>query len=131
MAEIVACKEVSKTYQQGKVEVKALTGVDLTVEKGGFIALAGPSGSGKTTLLNLIGGLDRPDRGSIEVGGLSYEKLTNAQMADLRLNRIGFIFQSYNLIPVLSAIENVEYVMLLQGLAAHGDLAFGCRQEPR
>lgn len=118
MNEIVTCKGVSKTYRQGKVAVKALTDIELNVERGGFIALAGPSGSGKTTLLNLIGGLDRADSGSITVGGFSYANLNNAQMADLRLSQIGFIFQSYNLIPVLSALENVEYVMLLQGVDA-------------
>ena len=118
MDSIVECQRVSKTYQQGKVEVSALTNVDLNVAKGGFIALAGPSGSGKTTLLNLIGGLDTPDSGAIRVGGQVYGDLTSSQMADLRLNHIGFIFQSYNLIPVLSALENVEYVMLLQGRPA-------------
>jgi putative ABC transport system ATP-binding protein len=118
MDTIVACSGVSKTYRQGKVQVKALTDIDLTVEKGGFLALAGPSGSGKTTLLNLIGGLDTPDRGRIQVGGKSYENLNRAEMADLRLHTIGFVFQAYNLIPVLSALENVEYVMLLQGTPA-------------
>jgi putative ABC transport system ATP-binding protein len=115
---MVSCTRVSKTYQQGKVSVRALKGVELTVETGGFVALAGPSGSGKTTLLNLIGGLDQPDEGRIVVDGRDYEQLTAARMADLRLQRIGFIFQSYNLIPVLSALENVEYVMLLQGIPA-------------
>ena len=115
MTAIVECNGVSKTYQQGKVEVKALSDIDLTVETGGFIALAGPSGSGKTTLLNLIGGLDKPDSGTIQVGGQAYENLSSSQMADLRLHHIGFVFQAYNLIPVLSALENVEYVMLLQG----------------
>ena len=115
MTAIVECNGVSKTYQQGKVEVKALSDIDLTVKTGGFIALAGPSGSGKTTLLNLIGGLDKPDSGTIRVGGQAYENLSSSQMADLRLHHIGFVFQAYNLIPVLSALENVEYVMLLQG----------------
>jgi putative ABC transport system ATP-binding protein len=118
MTAIVECHGVSKTYQQGKMVVKALSDIDLTVQTGGFIALAGPSGSGKTTLLNLIGGLDKPDDGSIQVGGQSYQDLNSSQMADLRLNHIGFVFQSYNLIPVLSALENVEYVMLLQGTPA-------------
>ena len=116
MTTIVSCKEVSKCYQQGKVTVNALTDVDLSVETGGFMALAGPSGSGKTTLLNLIGGLDNPDSGTIQVDGQRYADLSGSQMADLRLHRIGFIFQAYNLIPVLSAVENVEYVMLLQGV---------------
>ena len=119
MTAIVECRGVSKTYQQGKMVVKALSDIDLTVQTGGFIALAGPSGSGKTTLLNLIGGLDRPDDGTIQVAGQVYEDLNRSQMADLRLNHIGFVFQSYNLIPVLSALENVEYVMLLQGTPAN------------
>jgi putative ABC transport system ATP-binding protein len=118
MTQMVTCRGVSKTYRQGKVEVKALSDIDLSVATGGFMALAGPSGSGKTTLLNLIGGLDKPDSGTIQVGDQAYENLSSAQMADLRLHRIGFIFQAYNLIPVLSALENVEYVMLLQGISA-------------
>ena len=118
MTAIVTCKQVTKSYDQGKLSITALENVDLTVEAGGFIALAGPSGSGKTTLLNLIGGLDIPDSGQILVDGRNYTELSASQMADLRLQRIGFIFQSYNLIPVLSAIENVEYVMLLQGVEA-------------
>ena len=116
MPTIVSCRGVSKTYQQGKVAVQALTDIDLEVEGGGFIALAGPSGSGKTTLLNLIGGLDTPDAGAIEVDGKAYADLSRSAMADLRLHSIGFVFQAYNLIPVLSALENVEYVMLLQGV---------------
>ena len=116
MTAIVECRGISKTYRQGKVSVEALADIDLTVETGGFIALAGPSGSGKTTLLNLVGGLDRPDSGTITVDGRTYEDLDNGQMADLRLHHIGFVFQAYNLIPVLSALENVEYVMLLQGV---------------
>lgn len=113
---IVECSGVSKHYRQGKIKVQALQDVDLRVDEGGFVALSGPSGSGKTTLLNLIGGLDYPDSGRIKISGRDYSDLSPAQMADLRLYRIGFIFQAYNLIPVLSAIENVEYVMLLQGV---------------
>ncbi|MCF8104520.1 MAG: ABC transporter ATP-binding protein [Desulfohalobiaceae bacterium] len=113
---IVECSGLSKHYRQGKIKVQALQDIDLRVEEGGFIALSGPSGSGKTTLLNLIGGLDTPDTGRILVGGQDYSHLSPAKMADLRLYRIGFVFQAYNLIPVLSAIENVEYVMLLQGV---------------
>jgi putative ABC transport system ATP-binding protein len=115
---IVSCQGISKTYRQGKVSVTALSEIDLTAEAGEFLALAGPSGSGKTTLLNLIGGLDVPDNGRIQIGGQIYDELSDAQMADLRLHRIGFVFQAYNLIPVLSALENVEYVMLLQGTPA-------------
>jgi len=113
---IVACVGVNKTYWQGQVTVRALDDLSLTIEKGEFLAVAGPSGSGKTTLLNMIGGLDRFDSGSISVNGKGLETMSQSQLADLRLHKIGFIFQAYNLIPVLSAIENVEYVMLLQGL---------------
>ncbi len=116
MTTIVACRNVNKTYQQGKVLVKALEDINLEVAAGSFMALAGPSGSGKTTLLNIIGGLDLPDSGDIRVNGQAYAELSSARMAELRLHKIGFVFQAYNLIPVLSAIENVEYVMLLQGV---------------
>jgi len=112
---IVECENVFKSYRQGKVDVTALTGVYLNVEKGGFVAIAGPSGSGKTTLLNLIGGLDSPDSGRIALDGNPLDEMNQTQLADLRLHKVGFIFQAYNLIPVLSALENVEYVMLLQG----------------
>lgn len=118
MTTIVACRDVTKTYQQGQVKVKALENITLDVATGSFMALAGPSGSGKTTLLNLIGGLDHPDSGDIRVNGQDYAQLSSAGMAELRLHRIGFVFQAYNLIPVLSAVENVEYVMLLQGVAS-------------
>ena len=115
---IVECKDINKTYQQGKIEVRALKDVTLSIDKGGFVALAGPSGSGKTTLLNIIGSLDQPDSGSVSVDGNTFEKMTQSQLALLRLHRVGFVFQSYNLIPVLSAVENVEFVMLLQGVQA-------------
>ncbi|MFH2218853.1 MAG: ABC transporter ATP-binding protein [Pseudomonadota bacterium] len=113
---IVECTNVKKTYHQGKVEVHALRGVDLSIDKGGFVALAGPSGSGKTTMLNMIGGLDTADSGRIVVDGNAFEKMNQSQLADLRLHHVGFVFQAYNLIPVLSAVENVEFVMLLQGV---------------
>jgi len=116
MTTIVACRNVNKTYQQGKVMVNALEDINLEVATGSFMALAGPSGSGKTTLLNIIGGLDLADSGDIRVNGQAYAELSSARMAELRLHKIGFVFQAYNLIPVLSAIENVEYVMLLQGV---------------
>lgn len=111
---IVELAEVSKVYHQGKVTFKALNSVSLTVDKGEFTALAGPSGSGKTTLLNMIGGLDAPDHGSIVLNGHDYADMTPGTLADLRLHKIGFVFQSYNLIPVLTAAENVEYILRLQ-----------------
>ncbi len=107
---------VSKVYLQGSVEVQALCEVDLAVHEGDFAVLAGPSGSGKTTLLNLMGALDTPSRGTVRVGGRSLGELKGKQLAELRLRRFGFVFQAYNLIPVLSAYENAEYVLLLQGV---------------
>jgi len=113
---MVECVDVKKTYRQGKVEVSALNGVSLSIEKGDFVALAGPSGSGKTTMLNIIGGLDLADSGSVMVDGNALDKMTQSELASLRLQKVGFVFQAYNLIPVLSALENVEFVMLLQGV---------------
>ena len=114
---IVETRDVTKVYDQGKVEVQALRGVSLDIEKGDFMALAGPSGSGKTTLLNLIGGLDTIGEGSVRVEGNLINNMSQSELAQLRLNRIGFVFQSYNLVPVLSAVENVEFILLLQGVA--------------
>ena len=113
---IVETKNIKKTYKQGKVIVEALCGIDLIVDKAAFVALAGPSGSGKTTMLNIIGGLDLPDSGSVIVDNNCFADMNQADLASLRLHKIGFVFQAFNLIPVLSAIENVEYVMLLQGV---------------
>ncbi len=120
---IFECREVGKTYQQGAVKIKALEGVNLTVLRGEFLALAGPSGSGKTTLLNLIGGLDHADAGVVILDGTPLNGMTQAQLSELRLRKVGFVFQSFNLIPVLSAMENVEFVMLLQGVPAAERLA--------
>lgn len=114
---IVDVKNIKKTYQQGKVYVHALNDVSLSIEKGDFVAIAGPSGSGKTTILNIIGGLDLPDSGSVCVNGNVFETMSQSELATLRLHKIGFVFQAYNLIPVLSAAENVEFVMLLQGVS--------------
>jgi putative ABC transport system ATP-binding protein len=113
---IVECVDIKKTYHQGKVEVAALRGVNLSIDTGGFVAIAGPSGSGKTTLLNLIGGLDLADSGSVVVDEQDFRQMSQSELASLRLHRVGFVFQAYNLIPVLSALENVEFVMLLQGV---------------
>ena len=113
---IVECIDVQKTYRQGRIEVQALKDINVSIEKGEFLAVAGPSGSGKTTLLNLVGGLDASDAGSIIVDGNAFDQMSQSQLAKLRLHKIGFVFQAYNLIPVLSAAENVEFVMLLQGV---------------
>jgi putative ABC transport system ATP-binding protein len=115
---IVECINVKKSYRQGEIEVHALRDVSLVIEKGEFTAVAGPSGSGKTTLLNLVGGLDTSDAGSIMVDGKVFNQMSQSRLANLRLHKIGFVFQAYNLIPVLSAAENVEFVMLLQGVSA-------------
>jgi putative ABC transport system ATP-binding protein len=117
MKPIVQCTNLHKVYHQGEIEVHALRGVDLSVNNGEFMALAGPSGSGKTTLLNLIGGLDRFDKGEVMINNYTLSTLSTRESTDLRLQHVGFIFQAYNLIPVLSAVENVEYIMLLQGVA--------------
>ena len=116
---IVDCIDVSKTYHQGRIEIHALNKVNLSITKGEFVAVAGPSGSGKTTLLNLVGGLDQVDGGSIVVDGNVFDQMSQSQLANLRLHRVGFVFQAYNLIPVLSAAENVEFVMMLQGISAN------------
>ena len=115
---VVRCRGVTRTYQDNAVPVYALRGVDFSVAKGDFVSLAGPSGSGKSTLLNVIGGLDRPDKGDIEVDGVHLNALSESELSDLRLSKMGFVFQAYNLIPVLSARENVEFIMQLQGVPA-------------
>ena len=116
MSAIIRCRGVEKIYTQGVVAVPALRGIDLDLESGDFATLAGPSGSGKTTLLCLIGGLDRPTAGEITVDGESIGVMEKNGLADLRLHKIGFVFQSYSLIPVLSAMENVEFILRLLGL---------------
>lgn len=117
MNSVVVCENVVRTYQQEAVPVHALRGVDFVVNPGEFVSLSGPSGSGKSTLLNLIGGLDRPDAGEVTVGGVALSGLNESEMTELRLRKIGFVFQAYNLIPVLSAQENVEFILQLQGVA--------------
>ncbi len=115
---VVALRDVTKLYTQGSLEVQALRGLDLTVGKGEFTALIGPSGSGKTTTLNLVGGLDAPTSGSVVVEGVDLGGLNRKALSRLRRDRIGFVFQSYNLIPVLTAYENAEMVMWVQGVPA-------------
>ena len=112
---VVTLEQVTRVYQQDSQAVRALDGVDLDIRAGDFAVLVGPSGSGKTTLLNLIGGLDSPTAGRICISGTEIGTMRKADLSALRLHRIGFVFQEYNLIPVLSALENVEFVMLLQG----------------
>jgi putative ABC transport system ATP-binding protein len=113
---VVKLEKVTKLYRQDSVVVNALQGIDLEIRKGDFAVLVGPSGSGKTTLLNMIGGLDSPTEGRIWVAGSEIGRLTKSQLSEIRLRKIGFVFQEFNLIPVLSAAENVEFVMLLQGV---------------
>ena len=109
---------LKKDYAQGDLTVHALRGVDLDIEPGEFTALMGPSGSGKTTLLNIIGGLDTADAGKAMVDGTDVVSMSATARSEMRLNRLGFVFQAYNLIPVLSAKENAEFVLLLQGTPA-------------
>ena len=115
---VVKCEQVTRTYQQESVPVHALRGVDFEVRVGEFVSLSGPSGSGKSTLLNVIGGLDRPDSGKVYVDDVSLTELSESKLTELRLMKIGFVFQAYNLIPVLSAQENVEFILQLQSVSA-------------
>jgi putative ABC transport system ATP-binding protein len=113
---LIETHDLGKTYNSSAVPVEAVKHVDLQIRKGEFTAIVGPSGSGKTTLLNMIGGLDEPTYGTITVDGTNIEKLKSGAMVEYRLHHIGFVFQAYNLIPVFSARENVEFIMLLQGV---------------
>ena len=114
----VRCVDLCKTYRQGDQDIKALDHLSIEVEDGGFVCLSSPSGGGKTTLLNAIGGLDKPDSGEVYIAGERIDNLSKGDLAELRLHRIGFVFQAFNLIPVLSARENVEFVMQVQGVPA-------------
>jgi putative ABC transport system ATP-binding protein len=116
MTALVSLKGVSKTYTRGKQAVPVLQALDLDIAQGDFLALMGPSGSGKTTLLNLIGGLDRPTAGSVTVGGQRIDQLSSGQLAKWRSRHVGFVFQFYNLLPVLTAEKNVELPLLLTSL---------------
>jgi putative ABC transport system ATP-binding protein len=114
----VELNDVRKVYRTGPIEVPALRGISLRVAAGEFLAIAGPSGCGKTTLLNIIGGLDRADAGEVLVEGKNLQHLSSGELARLRLRRLGFVFQAYNLLPVLTARENAEFILLLQGVPA-------------
>ena len=118
MTALVEIRKLSKTYVRGKQKVEVLHGVDLDIAGGDFLALMGPSGSGKTTLLNLIGGLDTPSAGSISVGGQRIDQLGSGALARWRASHVGFVFQFYNLLPMLSAQKNVELPLLLTRLSA-------------
>lgn len=115
MTAIVETRNLTKTFGKGDIAVHALRGVDLTINAGEFTAMAGPSGSGKSTLLNMIGCLDRPTSGEVFIEGTATKKLRPMTLSDLRRDRIGFVFQSFNLIPVMTALENAEYILMLQG----------------
>ncbi len=114
---VIELKKVEKIYNDSEVKVHAVRGVDLEFEEGEFAAIVGPSGSGKTTLLNMLGGLDKPTVGDIYIGGTHINTLKGSKLIDFRLHNIGFVFQSYNLIPVLTAKENVEFIMQMQGVS--------------
>jgi len=111
---VISVQNISKIYDEKTIPVIALQDVSFEVEKGEFIAIKGPSGSGKTTLLNLLGGLDKPSHGNIQIGGHEVSSLSGKALVEFRLNHIGFVFQSYNLIPVFTAAENIGFIMQLQ-----------------
>ncbi len=111
---IIEIKDLYKIYTESEIPVNAVNGIDISFEEGEFTAIVGPSGSGKTTLLNMIGGLDKPTKGEVVIDGISIGQLSSKQVIDFRLRNIGFVFQAYNLIPVLTAKENVEFIMQLQ-----------------
>jgi len=112
---VIEIKNLVKIYNDSEVKVHAVNGIDLNFQEGEFAAVVGPSGSGKTTFLNMVGGLDQPSEGQIMVGGTHVDQLKSSELINFRLRNIGFVFQAYNLIPVLTAKENVEFIMQLQG----------------
>ncbi len=113
---IIRTKDLYKVYRETKVPVHAVNGISIDFDEAEFTAIVGPSGSGKTTLLNMIGGLDSPTKGAVHINGTNVTELSSREITDFRLKNIGFVFQSFNLIPVLTAIENVEFIMQLQGV---------------
>jgi putative ABC transport system ATP-binding protein len=116
LMEIIKVRNLEKTYQDNGVPVHAIRGIDLDISKGEFLVIAGPSGSGKTTLLNMIGALDKPTKGNIYFEDEDITKKSKSELSHLRLHKLGFIFQAYNLIPVLTALENIEFSMMLLGI---------------
>lgn len=112
---VIETKNLTRIYGKGNTEVRAVDGIDLVIKRGEFTAIVGPSGSGKSTALQLIGGLDRPTKGNVFLAGTAIQDMSGRELSDFRRDHIGFVFQAYNLIPVLSAQENAEYIMLLQG----------------
>jgi putative ABC transport system ATP-binding protein len=131
MMSAVRCIDLCKTYRQGDEDIKALDHLSIEIETGDFVCLMSPSGGGKTTLLNAIGGLDIPDSGEVWIADKRIDRMSKGELADLRLANIGFVFQAYNLIPVLTAQENVEFVMQVQGVpaAARRDKSFAILEE--
>ena len=117
MTIVAKAEGIKKVYQDKGVPVHAVRGIDLEIHQGDFAAIAGPSGSGKTTFLNMIGALDTPTEGTIYIDGEDTSTLTQKQIADIRLRKLGFVFQAYNLIPVLTCQENAEFVLLMQGIS--------------
>lgn len=115
--DLIKLESVSRTYRLGKIDVKAIKEIDLTIEEGEFVSLAGPSGSGKSTVLNLIGVLDRPTAGKVRMLGEDVSAMSDCRRAKVRLERVGFVFQNFNLLPVLTVYENVEYPLILAGLS--------------
>jgi len=115
--QVIVAKNVKKNYQQDSIVVEAVCGVNLTIEKGEFTAIVGPSGSGKTTLLNVLTGLDTPTEGEVWLNGRLLSEMSQRELCDFRRDNVGFVFQAYNLIPVLTVEENIEYVMMLQGVS--------------
>jgi putative ABC transport system ATP-binding protein len=114
---LIECRDLTRTYHRGSEAITPLDGLDLDIEAGGFVALMGPSGSGKTTLLNLLAGIDRPTRGSLMVDGKAIHDLSNSALSAWRSRAVGYIFQLYNLVPVLTAYENIELPLLLHNLS--------------
>lgn len=112
--EVIKAEDIVKTYNDNEIEVRAVQHIDLSVQEGEFTAIVGPSGCGKTTLLNILGGIDKPTSGKVLIGGAEITGLSDRKLIDFRLNNIGYVFQAYNLIPVLTAYENTEFIMLLQ-----------------